>query len=217
LRQLRRLRERAAELWRLPRTPRKLWPVVTTRGLVSQAEATLLHDLARDVVGGVIVEIGSFRGRSTVALALGAREGHGAPVYAIEPHEAFQQRAGAPKFGPRDRAAFYRTMLRTRCYRDVRLVNLSSEEVTPGWSRPVALLWIDGDHSPTGVRRDLHAWWPHLRAGAVVAFDDAVDADGGPFIVIAEEVAAGRLVRMRSVGKVSVLRAVTGGASSGAP
>lgn len=201
-----RVRRRLSELRHLPDTPRHLWPVVATRGLVSRAEAQLLYSLARKVDTGAIVEIGSFRGRSTVALALGSRSGHRAPVYAVEPHEQFQQHPKAPQFGPKDRAAFFRTMLRTRCYRDVRLVNLSSEEVAPGWNRPVALLWIDGDHSPVGVRRDLHCWWPHLEDGAVVAFDDSVEPDSGPGLVIAEEIEAGRLEREASVGKVSVLR-----------
>jgi predicted O-methyltransferase YrrM len=179
---------------------------MTTRGLVSAAEADLLYGLARDVSEGVIVEIGAYRGRSSVALARGSRAGSRVPVFAVDPHARFQLHAGAPVRGPKDRAAFFRTMLRTGCYRDVRLINLSSEEITPGWTRPVDLLWIDGDHSHAGVRRDLSCWWPHLHSGSVVAFDDSVDPGSGPATVIAEEVGSGRLRRERSVGKISVLR-----------
>jgi len=177
-----------------------------TRGLISRAEADLLYNLARDVKEGVIVEIGSFRGRSTTALALGSRAGHHVPVYAIEPHEQYQVNPDTPRIGARDRGAFYRTMLRTRCFNEVRLVNLSSEEVCAGWNRPVGLLWIDGDHSVAGVRRDVDAWWPHLLHGIPVAFDDAIDAHSGPAKVIAEEVEAGRLTPERSVGKIRILR-----------
>ena len=177
-----------------------------TRGLISRAEAQLLYGLARDVAAGVIVEVGSYRGRSTAALALGSQAGNKVPVYAVEPHETFQDHDGSPRFGPLDRAAFYRTMLRTRGFRLVHLVNLSSEELSPGWSRPVGLLWIDGDHSPSAVRRDFASWRPHLLAGAPVVFDDAIEPSSGPGQVIAEEIAAGHLIADRSVGKVRVLR-----------
>lgn len=199
------LRTRLAEFRHLPRAPRHLWPVLVTRGLISQAEAALLYSLAKEVTEGAIVEIGSYRGRSTTALALGSRAGHGVPVYAVEPHEPFQATVRSPLFGSRDRAAFFRTMLRTGCYREVRLVNLSSEEVAPSWKRPVGMLWIDGDHSVAGVRRDVDSWWPYLLNGAPVVFDDAIDPESGPGVVIADEVSAGRMAPRHSVGKVRVL------------
>jgi hypothetical protein len=211
------IRHRIAEIRHLPGTPRHLRPVMITRGLISRAEAQLLYGLARDVTAGVIVEVGSYRGRSTTALALGSRAGSGVPVYAVEPHDSFQDHEGSPRFGPSDRAAFYRTMLRTRGFRLVHLVNLSSEEVAPGWTRPVGLLWIDGDHSAAAVRRDLAAWRPHLLPGAPVVFDDAVEPSSGPGQVIAEEIAAGRLVAQRSVGKVRVLRFTHASPDAGVP
>ena len=68
---------------------------------------------------------------SPSALAQGSLAGHGAPVFAVEPHETFEGILGG-SFGPADRAAFFRTMLTTSSYPAVRLVNLSSEVVTPG-------------------------------------------------------------------------------------
>jgi hypothetical protein len=59
----------------------------------------------------------------------------------------------------------------------VRLVNLSSEVVCEGWTRPVGLLWIDGDHTLDGVRRDFESWERFLQPGGVVAFHDALDPD----------------------------------------
>src|SRR5580700_10131355 len=152
-RHVRRLRRRVNVYRGLPSVPRHLWPVHLTAGMISLDVAELLYSLAREVDDGVIVEVGSFRGRSTVALAAGSRAGHGAPVFAIEPHEPFHGVLGG-EFGPRDRASFYRTMLRTRSFRDVRLVNLTTQEVAPGWRHPVGMLWLDGDHATESVRRD---------------------------------------------------------------
>lgn len=155
--------------------------VMCVQGSVTEAEAGELMRLASGVPpDACIVEVGSHRGRSTVALALGAK---GAPVYAIEPHEVFEGMYGA-KFGPEDRKAFFENMLRVGVVEDVRLVNLSSEVVSQGWTRSIGLLWLDGDHTIEGVRRDFEAWAPFLKPGGVVAFHDALDPAGGPAQVI---------------------------------
>jgi hypothetical protein len=97
-------------------------------------------------------------------------------------------------------------MLGTKCYENVRLVNLSSEIVTPGWSEPVGLLWIDGDHSYEGVRRDWEAWRRHLVDGALVAFDDSVDETIGPYRLISELLEVKELATIEKVGKITAFR-----------
>lgn len=149
----------------------------------------------------MIIEVGSFRGKSTVALSIGSREGHNAPVYAIDPHEEFKGPFGGI-FGPQDRAVFFRNMLSTDSFQNVRLVNLSSEVIAPGWDKEVGFLWIDGDHSYEGVRRDFEVWSPHLLPGSCIAFDDT--DRGGPKQLVDELLEDGwRLVR--KVGKVRVI------------
>ena len=172
---------------------------------VLPVEGEILEDGVVETEHGCIVEVGSYRGRSTIALALGARKGFGVPVYAFDPHEAFTGIFGG-EFGPEDRAAFYRNMLRSGCYREVRLINQDSATVTPGWSKQVALLWIDGDHSFEGVSRDFKAWLPHLRPDANVVFDDSLDPGMGPTRLIAEILADGVFKLARTVGKVTVLQ-----------
>src|SRR6266508_6690796 len=93
-------------------------------GMIGDQEAALLTRLASQVEEGCIVEVGSYRGMSTIALAKGAR----VPGYAIEPHEHFQGVLGGT-FGPADRRAFFENLLRAGVVEQVRLVNLSSEIV----------------------------------------------------------------------------------------
>jgi hypothetical protein len=147
--------------------------------MIGDKEAALLTRLASEVAEGCIVEIGSYRGMSTIALAKGAR----VPVYAIEPHEHFQGVLGG-MFGPADRRAFFENLLRAGVVEQVRLVNLSSEIVAPGWQLPVGLLWIDGDHRYEAVRRDFECWEPYL--SGKVAFHDAIQPTLGPFQLIEE-------------------------------
>lgn len=150
-----------------------------TEGMISYDEASLLYSLAKGVKDNCIVEIGSYRGRSTVALGRGSLDGNKVSVYAIEPHEEFIGILGG-KFGPLDRGAFYKAMLDTSCYHVVRFINLSSEFVCPNWEKKVSLLWIDGDHTYRGVKRDFECWLPHLAANATIAFDDSTNPGLGP-------------------------------------
>lgn len=172
--------------------------------MVDHQQVTTLYSLAHDVSEGVIVEVGSYRGKSTCALAIGSQRGHQVPVYAIEPHEPFKGIFGGG-FGPKDRKAFYESMLETGCWDTVRLVNLSSEAVAPSWTRPLGLVFIDGDHTYEGVKRDFECWEPHLLPHARVAFDDAIQQNGGPFQLIGELVESGQWRKLEAFGKMVVL------------
>ena len=175
-----------------------------TEGMISFEEATLLYELARRVTRGCIVEVGSYRGRSAVALGRGSLDGHGVPIYAIEPHEEFTGVLGG-KFGSADRGAFYKAMLDTSCYDIVRLLNVASKIVAPNWDKQVSLLWIDGDHTYEAVKADFECWAPHLTADALIAFDDTKNPRLGPKQLIKELVEEKGFEEKRKVGKVTVL------------
>ena len=174
-------------------------------GQISKQECELLFELASQVTSGCIVEIGSFRGRSTVALGLGSLSKGGVPVYAIDPHESFTGVLGH-RFGPQDRTAFFQNILRAGVSEVVRLVNLPSAAAARTWDQPISLLWIDGDHRYEAVRQDVHGWEPFLVIGGMVAFDDSIKPELGPFQVIGELLRSGRFVRVRQVGPATVLQ-----------
>ena len=48
-----------------------------------------------------------------------------------------------------------------------------SQEAAPGWNIPIDLLFIDGDHSDSGVERDWNDWSRFVNAGGIVIFHDA--------------------------------------------
>ena len=66
----------------------KIYDVVKNiEGWLSYNEGKLLYKLARnDNTEGVIVEIGSWRGKSTICLAMGSKDNKSTQVYAIDPH-----------------------------------------------------------------------------------------------------------------------------------
>lgn len=175
-----------------------------TEGMVSFDEAMLLYNLAKDVKSGCIVEVGTYRGRSSVFLGKGSLDGAGVPVYAIDPHQRFEGVLGGV-FGPKDRTAFFRAMLVNECSEIVALINLSSEQFAHAWRDPISLLWIDGDHSYDGVKRDFECWLPNLQSNAMIAFDDATDPDLGPRKLIDELIASGKFSEVNNIGKIVVL------------
>jgi hypothetical protein len=152
--------------------------------------------------------VGSWRGKSAIALAAGAAESAAAPlVYCIDPHRPAVGVYGG-KFGPHDRPEFYRAMLRAGCAERVALVNLPSADAARAFGQQVGLLFIDGDHTEAGVQADVDAWFPRLLPGAMVLFDDAQDPDIGPLKVIERLTRDGRFRVVDGVGKIVAVQAV---------
>ncbi len=175
-------------------------------GWMKEEELRALIRLAAEVPAGAsIVEIGSYRGRSTIALAAGASSGGQNRVYSFDPHLDFDGvRGGA--FGPGDQAALYRNLADAGVGEQVFSVSLDSRIVAPSWpARDVGLLLVDGDHRKESVRADVLAWLPHLREDAVMAFDD-VDLDDVAE-VITELQRDGALVQIGRVGQLAWFRA----------
>jgi MMP 1-O-methyltransferase len=138
-------------------------------GWLSPAEGETLFRLARQSVPGTcIVEIGSWKGKSTVWLAAGAKSRVGVRVVAIDPHSG----TDIHEAGQTTEHELRESIRRAGVEDQVEVVVATSEDAVQGWNRPVSLLWIDGDHSYEGARRDLELWRDHLIEGGVIAFHD---------------------------------------------
>lgn len=121
-----------------------------------------------------IVEIGSFKGKSTCYLAAGAQAGAGAHVWAIDPWDTAGNETG--RFGYANaatREAFHCQVKEAGLDARITAVQGFSIAVARGWAGPaIGLLYIDGDHEEAGVYGDYIAWERHLAPGAIVVFDD---------------------------------------------
>jgi len=138
-------------------------------GILKLQESQLLHQLARG--RRTIVEIGSFRGRSTVLLALGSAECQG-EVWAIDPHMPSPDAPWMP-FNSTDLDAFRKNVREFGIERRVHEILSTSDQARTTWAgKGIDLLWIDGDHTFEGASRDLSNWTPLLNPGGVVAAHD---------------------------------------------
>lgn len=171
----------------------------SVEGWMSREElAALAAAAARLAPGLCAVEIGNYRGRSTVALALGARRSR-ARLFSVDPHDEFVGPRGG-RFGREDMAQLYANLARAGVGAEVALVCLPSAAAARAFEGAIGLLFIDGDHRYAAVRRDFEAWSPHLAPGAEVIFDDLDYPDVAR--LVGELVACGRLQPLGTIGKL---------------
>jgi predicted O-methyltransferase YrrM len=165
-------------------------------GWLSDAQGRALFDAAAAATGrGAIVEIGSWKGRSTTWLASGARLA-GRRVYAVDPH---RQSREDPEAATLD--VFLANLARNGLADVVDPLIMTSEEAAARITAPVELLFIDGDHTYEAVRRDAELWLPRLIEGGTVMFHDtATAAYTGPRRVVRQLVC--RDPRFHRIGRV---------------
>lgn len=157
-------------------------------GWLSRVEGRVLYELAHNVdPDSCIVEIGSWKGRSTIWLAAGAKAGLGARVVAIDPHEG----SALHSDGESTEHALRQNLDVAGVSDQVDVVVGTSEAAAERWSRPIGLLWIDGDHAYESVRRDFLLWEGNVVDGGIVALHDTLFWDG-PGRVVSESLERSR-------------------------
>jgi MMP 1-O-methyltransferase len=167
----------------------------TINGKLLPQEAEFLWSLARNCTGrGVIVEIGSWQGKSTAWLAAGSKGGAKATVYAIDPHIV----------KPENAQIFKENMMRAGLDDLVQPLVMTSAKAAENFEKPVELLFVDGDHKYEAVKLDFELWYPKLLDGGTIAFHDRNSS--GPRRLIDESVRASS--HFRELGtKVEILYA----------
>lgn len=162
-------------------------------GYLTPYEAVTLYALAASLrEPSTVVEIGSWKGKSTYCLARGLRAGS---VVAIDPfdasgepgsHELYESSRGT---GPLRRQFVERMTALGVIDKIVVRQGFSSEFV--GRDERVGLLFIDGDHSREGCDFDYTNYAPALVGGGLVAFHDfdASRPELGPTWVVSNRVA----------------------------
>lgn len=137
---------------------------------------------------GAILEIGSFKGKSTVGLASVARHYGSEPVVAVDPHTS-PSSTDPDLHGAGTSFDDFQRSLRTAGVEDaVEVHRAYSGDLAKSWTRPIRLLWIDGDHRYAGARADLDLYTPFLVDGALIALHDALHPFDGPIRVMVEHI-----------------------------
>lgn len=174
-------------------------------GWLTDSQARRLHARAAAVPdGGTIVEIGSFRGRSAIVLALGAAAA--VEVVAIDPHAGSdrgpQEIAADPALGADDHGAFLANLAGAGVLERVRHVRKPSGEALRDVAGDVALLYVDGAHRFGPARDDLARWGARVAPGGAMLVHDAFSSVGVTLALLAE--CTGR-ARWRYAGRTGSL------------
>lgn len=152
-------------------------------GWLTTKEGSSLYKLARiHAPVPTIVEVGSFKGRSTAWLSFAVKDRGSGTVYAVDHWQDWGNISGAE---------LYQTFLR-----NLRALNLlpfvkpiQSDTIAAAMNWPlhqeIGLLFIDAVHEYEAVRRDFEFWSPRVKAGGYIVFHD-VDTWPGPTRLVEE-------------------------------
>jgi len=155
---------------------------------------------ARCPAGGRIVEIGSFRGRSTIVLASAA--GDGVKVVAIDPHAGNdrgpQEIDGYAAAAQTDREVFEANLATAGVGVRVRHVLAFSDAAHAAVEDPIDVLYIDGAHRFGPARADIRDWGKRVADRGTMLIHDSFSSVGVTSAIVRELVLGHRF---RYVGR----------------
>jgi len=140
----------------------------------------LLYRLACDTIknfgnNAILCEIGSFRGKSTVSIAMALKTSQGGHLYAIDWHQ------GSPGFSNYGTDAYHmnyeeykQNLKKYEVESWVTTIKLKSQDALDKVPDTVHFLWIDGAHGYDDVKSDYENYHPKIVDGGYLLFHDAV-------------------------------------------
>lgn len=184
---------------------KELEDVYPLPGMLTRAEVDCLYRLGQfNDRPGVIVEIGSWKGKSTVALARGAAKAHGETIYAIDPHKILPEE----RYFEDTEAEFLANIKNAGIEPHVVPMVMTSEEAAHGWNKPIRLLWIDGDHRYEPTKLDFTLWEHHLVEGGILAMHDTIRKEGPKRVLWEQVFCSDRFQEISIVDNITAVRKV---------
>jgi hypothetical protein len=192
--------------------------------LIAQSAAIpgwLTGDGAREVAlasyalpdGAVIAEIGVFMGRGTVLLAGPRRLRGSGKVHCVDPFDCSGDGFSVPIYASELKATgkdsledvFRQNIAKCDLSDWVEIYKGTATGIAAAWSRPLDLLFLDGDQSPIGARMGYEAWIPFLKPGGTFILRNTRDrkyeeSHGGSRRLAVEEVLRPRYSGIRQIG-----------------
>lgn len=160
----------------------EVWDEINSvRGLLAPNQERCLFELVRRLPeDALIVEIGSFFGRSTVAMAAACR-GTARRIIAVD---TFRGNAGDFFNGKNDNVkwegedffiVFMNNLRERKLERYVVPLRGVSRVIGGFWASPIDMIFIDGSHSYDDVMADLENFVPWVRQGGCIALHDVTE------------------------------------------
>src|SRR5882762_1947561 len=162
--------------------------------LVPGQEEFLFEKVRSLPIDATIVEIGSYCGRSTVAMGY-ACSGTARRIYCIDPWEQDEWKDRPTKTLDGSFTRWSESVRSNGLQEHVSALRGRSDDVLQHWKqlaegRLVDFVFIDGSHEYLDVLRDFELSFPLVRPGGWVAFHDVVETWPGPLRVWQEHASA---------------------------
>jgi predicted O-methyltransferase YrrM len=165
------------------------------KGFMPEDEGRFLCERAeeagRSKPGAVLLEVGTYCGKSAVWLGAAARA-TGATVVTVDHHHGSEENKAGwehhdptlvdPRTGRMDTLPSFRRTIEDAGLEDVVVAVVgSSATVARLWRTPLALLFIDGGHGEEPAHADYDGWSPWVSPGGLLLIHDVFPdpADGG--------------------------------------
>jgi predicted O-methyltransferase YrrM len=192
----------------------------SAKGFMPPDEAEALYDAAWAMAPyGVILEVGTYCGKSATWLGSAAKD-RGGRVVTVDHHRGSEENQAGwehhdlelvdPQLGLMDTLPFFRRTIYDAGLEDTVIAIVGkSTAVSTLWSTPLAMLFIDGGHAEEHAQNDYSGWAKFVMADGVLAIHDvfADPADGGqaPYRIYLRALDDG-FTEVRAVGSLRVLR-----------
>ena len=169
-----------------------------TKGFLPDVEADALRSAAAVAQPSTWLEVGTYCGKSTVHLGSVARD-RGAHLVTIDHHHGSEENQPGwewhdptlvdPYTGRMDTLPLLRhTLADADLESTVSVIVASTQQAASWWRTPIALLFLDGNHTEQTAQHDYAAFSAHLVPGGLLAvhdvFPDPRDGGQAPWHVV---------------------------------
>lgn len=170
------------------------------KGFMPDDEGAALHDAAlaaAQAVGGPLLEVGTYCGKSAVYLGAAARAA-GTVLFTVDHHRGSEENQSGwehhdtevvdARTGRMNTLPFFQRTIEDAGLEDVVVGVVGySVPVARAWATPLAFLFIDGGHALDVAMADYDGWARHVKPGGTLAIHDVFEQEdeGGqaPFMV----------------------------------
>ncbi|MEQ8662725.1 MAG: class I SAM-dependent methyltransferase [Gammaproteobacteria bacterium] len=184
-----------------------VWPEIdTVPGFLAPNQERCLFDLVAALPeDALVLEVGSFLGRSTVSMAFACRN-TARQVFAVDTFEgnAHDFVKGKNKIdweGDSFFPLFWQHLRERGLDRHVVPLRATSHAIAKCWGKPLDMVYLDGSHQYADVVAEIDAFVPWIKPGGCVAMHDVIEGWPGVYRAWQEKL-SGELVDQGQVGSL---------------
>ena len=190
------------------------------KGFLLEAEGESLYLAAKNYSKqGPCLEIGSYCGKSALYLGSAVKENNQL-LYSIDHHKGSEEQQPGEEFFDPDlldetgkkinTLPFFLDTIDKAGLKEIVIPIVStSVEASRVWSKPLAMVFIDGGHSEKAANDDYDAWNPHIIPGGLLAIHDVFPnpEDGGrpPFNIYTKAKESGLFKEVDMISSLALL------------